>query len=430
MKKFLLAATGTHGGDLNPFIGIAQELVRRGHGVTIASNGSHRQKIEDLGLDYLPLRPYMDHRESVAWFEYGLQSHLKEYRYLLRDLLFPHLAWNFHQLESVAPDHDLLLNSPLSFSLPLVAEKLGKPWVSLMHVPMGYLVEYARNRIIGRTSSRDFLWRLSSPPLLERVVQFFMEKVTQAWTVAPFRELRQALHLSDRRGLHPVGLAQRSPYLNLALFSRHFAKERTGWPQPVVQTGWVFSRQEKEPLSKEVRDFLAQGEPPLLFFPGSVGYATSKGQPFCKAAAEATLLLDKRAIFIIGQDRKSPPNIPSDERLLTCAYAPFSQLLPHIATFVHGGGIGSVFDGLHAGKPQVAVPFTYEQCHNALRLEESGVSATIPIAQFTSAALCRRLEHMEQNACRKHALAMQARMAGENGAHVAADHLEALLEKL
>ncbi len=114
------------------------------------------KKIERLGLDYLPLRPQMDHKESATWFEYGLQSHVKEYRYLLRDLLFPHLAWNFHQLESVAPDHNLLLNSPLAFPLPIVAEKLGKPWVSLMHVPMGYPVEYTRHRIIGRTSSRGF----------------------------------------------------------------------------------------------------------------------------------------------------------------------------------------------------------------------------------------------------------------------------------
>ncbi len=216
--------------------------------------------------------------------------------------------------------------------------------------------------------------------------------------------------------------------MNLALFSRHFAKEQKGWPQPVVQTGWVFSRQETESLSKKVRDFLDRGEPPLLFFPGSFGYATSQGQPFCKAAAEATLLLDKRAIFIVGQDRKSPPpDIPSDERLLTSAYEPFSQLIPRISTFVHTGTMGSIFYGLHAGKPQLAVPFTYEQCHNALRLEESGVSATIPIAQFNSAALCRTLEQMKQNACRERALAMQARVAGENGAHVAADHLEALL---
>lgn len=428
MKKFLIAAAGTHNGDLNPFIGLAQELVRRGHGVTLASNGSHRQKIERLGLDYLPLRPQMDHKESATWFEYGLQSHVKEYRYVLRDLLFSHLAWNFHQLESVAPDHDLLLNSPLAFPLPLAAEKLGKPWVSLMHTPMGYTVEYTRHRIIGRTSSRNFLWRLPLPLPLRRIVEFSGKKVAQAWTGASFRELRQSLHLPDRRGMHPVEQSQRSPYLNLALFSRHFAKERKGWPQPVVQTGWVFSQQEKESLSKEVRDFLAQGEPPLLFFPGSFGYATSKGQPFFKAAVEATLLLDKRALFISEQDPS--PDIPNDERLLTSTYEPFSQLIPRISTFVHTGTMGSIFYGLRAGKPQIAVPFTYEQCHNALRLEESGVSATIPTAKFNSAALCRKLEQMEQNACRERALAMQARMAGENGAHVAADHLEALLSRL
>ena len=426
MKKFLLAVSGTHQGDLNPIIGIAQELVRRGHGVTIASNGSHRRKIEHLCLEYLPLRPAMDHNESATWFEYGLRSHVKEYRYLLRDTVFPHVAWNFHQLEKVAPDHDVLLCSPLVFSLPLVAKKLEKPWASSMIMPMAYSAEYTRHRIIGRTSKRDFLGRVSLPPLLARVVRFFANKISSSWA-APLREFRQSLDLPDLGDLPPVVEPQHSPYLNLALFSRHFAQEQKGWPQPLVQTGWVFSRQEQESLSKEVRDFLAQGEPPVLFSLGSFGYATSKGQPFFQTAAEGTLALDKRAIFISGQAAEIPPDMPNDERLLISAYEPFSQLIPHISTFVHIGGIGSTFDGLHTGKPQLVVPFTYEQCDNALRLEELGVSATLPISRFNSAALCRAIERIEKNGCLEEALAVQARMAGENGAEVAADHLEALL---
>ncbi len=423
MKKFLLAVIGTQG-DLNPLLGIAQELVRRGHGVTVAANGSHRRRIARLGLDYLPLRPALDDKEGARWFEYGLQSHVKEYRHLFRDLIFPHVAWNFHQLEKVAPAHDVLLSYPAVFSVPLVAKKLGKPWASFMLMPMGYPAEYSRHRTIGRTSSWDFLWQTSFPLLLEQVVRFLAEKVSDSWA-APFRELRQALNLPA--DLHPITEVQHSPYLNLALFSRHFATAQKDWPQPLVQTGWVFARQENESLSKKVRDFLAQGEPPLLFFPGSMGYVTSKGKPFCQTAAEATLLMDKRAIFIIEQGADNPPDLPHDERLLLSTYEPFSQLLPHISTFVHISGMGSVFYGLHAGKPQLAVPFTYEQCDNALRLEELGVSATIPVARFNTAALCHNIEQMEQNACRERALQVQARLAGENGAAVAADHLEALL---
>ena len=77
--------------------------------------------------------------------------------------------------------------------------------------------------------------------------------------------------------------------------------------------------------------------------------------------------------------------------------------------------------------PRWLVPFTYEQCDNALRLQDMGVSATIPIARLNSSILCRKIKQVEENASRERALEIQAQIAGENGAVVAADQLEALL---
>ena len=89
-KKFLLATMGT-GGDLAPVIGLALELVQRGHGVTIASNGSHREKIERLGLDYLPLRPSLDQNQLQTWMRNAIRSSIEGNRYMVRDLVLPHV---------------------------------------------------------------------------------------------------------------------------------------------------------------------------------------------------------------------------------------------------------------------------------------------------------------------------------------------------
>ena len=168
-KKFLLATMGT-GGDLNPVIGIALELIQRGHDVTIASNGSHREKIERLGLDYFRLRPSLNQNQLQTWMRTAIQSAIRGNRYILRDLVLPHVEWNYHQLEKVVPEYDMLLCHTLAFSVPLVAKKLGKPWVSFTISPLVYRVEFERRRIIGRGSSRDFLWRMPFPSfLLNRV---------------------------------------------------------------------------------------------------------------------------------------------------------------------------------------------------------------------------------------------------------------------
>lgn len=420
-KKFLLATMGTSG-DLNPVIGLALELVQRGHGVTIASNSSHREKIERLGLDYLRLRPSLNQNQLQTWMRHAIQSTIGGNRYILRDLVLPHVEWNYHQLEKVVPEYDMLLCHTLAFSVPLVAKKLGKPWVSFVISPLVYRVEYERRRIIGRESSRDFLWRMPCPSF---VLKPLRERWLVSW-VAPLKKLRESLDLPDLGDVHILEESQSSPHLNLAFFSSLFAPTQKGWPQPMFQAGFVFHQQEKESLSRETREFLDKGDSPLLLSLGTSGSGI-EGQRFCEVAAEAALLMDKRAIFVIGSNTEILQHIPQDDRLLAIAYEPFSQLVHQVRTLVHIGGVGTIAYGLYGGKPQVLVPFTYEQCDNALRLQDLGVSATIPIARLNSSILCRKIHQMEEDAYRERALEVQAQIAGENGAKAAADQLEALL---
>ena len=59
------------------------------------------------------------------------------------------------------------------------------------------------------------------------------------------------------------------------------------------------------------------------------------------------------------------------------AYAPFDLLSRQAAAFVHHGGIGTSATVLAAGKPQLVVPFAFDQPDNAARLRRLGVAATV-----------------------------------------------------
>jgi UDP:flavonoid glycosyltransferase YjiC (YdhE family) len=50
------------------------------------------------------------------------------------------------------------------------------------------------------------------------------------------------------------------------------------------------------------------------------------------------------------------------------AYAPFSQLFSRVEAVVHHGGIGTAAQALRAGRPQLAVPYGFDQFDNAERL--------------------------------------------------------------
>ena len=423
-KKFLLATMGTSG-DLNPILGLALELTQRGHGVSIASNGSHQEKIERLGLDYLRLRPSLNRDQLQTWMRYAIQSSIAGNRYLVRDLVLPQVEWNYRQLEKVVPDYDVSLCHTLAYSVPLVAQKLGKPWVSFVISPLVFQAEYGRRRIIGRGASRDYLWRMPLPPFVAKAIGSLGKKIVDPW-VDPLKKLRESLDLPDLGDVHILEESQHSPHLNLALFSSIFAPVQEGWPQPLCQAGFVFDRQEKESLSRETREFLDKGDSPILFSLGTSGSGT-EGRRFCQVAAETSMLLDKRAILVTGSNTEILRHVPRDERLLPIAYEPFSKLIPRISTLVHIGGVGTIAQGIYEGKSQVLVPFTYEQCDNALRLQDLGVSATIPIARLNSSILSRKIKQVEGNPCRERALEIQAQIAGENGAVVAADQLEALI---
>src|ERR1035441_930813 len=58
-KRIVIATIGSLG-DLHPCIALALELSRRGHRVTIASTGHYRAKVEELGIEFHPIRPNWD----------------------------------------------------------------------------------------------------------------------------------------------------------------------------------------------------------------------------------------------------------------------------------------------------------------------------------------------------------------------------------
>lgn len=376
----MLATIGSLG-DLHPMLALALELKRRGHQVTIASTGHYRPKVEGLGLDFHSLRPDWDptNRELIAQCE-DLKSGPEV---LFRRLILPHLRATYDDLLAAVANADLMISGELVYAAPLVAEKLKLRWVSVILSPTSFFSAHDPSLLVNIPNA----YRLRRAGwIVNRAILEIGKLVSRHWW-EPVRQLRRELGL--RVQCDPVFKDKFSPDLVLALFSPWLAEPQPDWPPQTLQPGFVyFDRGGTEDIA-ELESFLAVGDAPIVFTLGST--AVHNPGNFYEASLAAARRLRRRAL-LLGARRE--PSVGWAE-VLTLPYAPYSQVFPHAAAIVHQGGSGTTGQALRSGRPQLVVPYGWDQPDNGKRLERLGVGLCLARADYSvetaTAALSRLL---------------------------------------
>jgi UDP:flavonoid glycosyltransferase YjiC (YdhE family) len=181
-----------------------------------------------------------------------------------------------------------------------------------------------------------------------------------------------------------------SPRLVIGMFPNWFAKPQADWPAQTVVTGFpLYDEPEITPIDSVLEDFLRDGEPPIAFTPGS---AMWQAERFFAESVEACVRLKRRGLLLTRHRDHLPATLPSG--VVHVHYAPFSQLLPRCAAFVHHGGIGSSAQALAAGVPQIVTPFAHDQPDNASRLKRLGVAEVIPARKYKARRIVPALRRL------------------------------------
>jgi UDP:flavonoid glycosyltransferase YjiC (YdhE family) len=416
-KRILFATIGSLG-DLHPCIGLALELKRRGHTVTIASTNYYRQKVEDIGLRFVPIRPNWDptDRNLVAL----CQDLKRGPETLLRDLVLPFLADTYYDLLRAAEKADLMVAGELVYAAPLVAEKLKLPWVSAILSPCSFFS--ARDPSLLVTA--PVLIRLRNAGwLVNRAIVNLGGLMTWPWW-KPVRRLRRAEGLSRSR--NPLLYDKLSGRLVLALFSRCLAEAQTDWPAQTVQTGFVYydSPTATPSISAELEDFMAAGDSPIVFTQGST--AVHNPGDFFEVSIEVAQKLGRRAVLIGA----SPQPQSKASRVFATLYAPYSQVFPRAAVVIHQGGSGTTAQALRAGRPMVVVPYGWDQPDNAIRVERLGVGIGLARRDYSVKNAADALQTiLSDQVFAERAKTVAAEIAAEDAVASACDSIEAVLTR-
>jgi MGT family glycosyltransferase len=412
--RIIISTFGSFG-DIHPYMSLAMELQTRGHEPVLATMEYYREKIQDAGLSFYPVRPNIQQpKEQEQELIEKIMDPKKGPKFLTEEVIFPGVRESYADLLEAVKDADLLITHPAAPAGPLVGRKTGMPWISTVLAPLSFY------------SAHDMpvppFWQWTSKLRLlgPRFTKFFLDTMKSQYQAKAVTSFRDELGIPNHG--NPMFDGQHSPTCVLALFSRVFAQPQPDWPSHSHVTGFCFYDGRHEPqMSRELNNFLDEGPPPVVFTLGSS--AVWVAQDFFHESIEAVKKIGRRAILLIGDERNRLPQLPAN--VFAADYAPYQQLLPRAAAVVHHGGVGTTSQGLLAGVPTLIVPFAFDQSDNADHARRLGTSLTVYRQNYKAPRVARELERLlSESSFVERARSVSEFLKQENGAATAADIIE------
>jgi len=372
-------------GDNHPLIGLGAALKARGHDVTVITNEYFRSLVERMGLGFVPLGTREEFEAVLhhpdAWHP------RKALDLIFRTVIEKTLPQTVEILQRLnQPGRTVVVGTSLALGARVAQEHLKLPLVTVHLAPSIFRSSYVVPRFSG-LGFMDYLPRFVRQWVWRGIDRFVIDPAL----APPLNAFRAKLGLPPaRRIMHDWW---HSPQRVLALFPPWFGPPQPDWPKQTVLTGFpMFDEKELHALSPEVEQFLASGEKPLVFTPGS---AMLQGEKFFAAAAEACALLGRRGILLTRFSKQLPAKLPQGVRHFD--YVPLSCLLPRAACMVYHGGIGTCSQALAAGVPHLITPMAHDQHDNAARLKRLGVGAELPMEKVNAKRMAAALKALLDN---------------------------------
>jgi UDP:flavonoid glycosyltransferase YjiC (YdhE family) len=360
----LVATLGSYG-DVYPKVGLALALKQRGHRVTFYTNPFFEKLAGKYDLDFVPIgtmEQYLKFANHPALFDPR-----KSVSVFFDNLILPNINVAYERLlERCKGDDTVIVSSITVFSARMIQEKHHIPNVTVHLAPMAFKSAYEMPQ------NAFFPFPDWLPLALKRFYWWVADKFVVDRMIGP------ALNAFRKEiGFTPVERIMtrwgHSPQMVIGMFPEWYAAPKPDWPPITHLTGFpLFDEGEENTLAPEVESFLDQGEPPIIFMPGSL---MQHADSIFEMAVRSCQQLGIRAILLSRYSHQIPRLLPEGVRHFE--YVPLEQILKRASALVHHGGIGTCAQALKAGVPQLIHPMAYDQFDNAWRLQQLGVGDSL-----------------------------------------------------
>jgi rhamnosyltransferase subunit B len=374
-KSTIILCTIGSAGDVYPFIGIGEELKKRGFRVVLITSQYFETQALSAGLEFFGLGSSKDYQSIIQ--DPDLWSPDKGFRVFADRVVFPIMEPAYEIIAGFDPSETILVAQGQFFAAHIAHEKLGFPFITIHLQPAAF------------RSVHEFpLLPISLPPFVIRGLFSLIDALVLDKLFAPnINRFRQKLNLPPIKKVFDRWM--HSQQKNIGLFPDWFARFQPDWPPQTQLTSFVYYDKQNgnEDISNELDTFLSAGSPPIIF---TAGTAMKHADQFFRDCIEACQLLGQRGILLTQHPEQLPDELPTG--IQQFAYLPFSKILPRALALVHHGGIGTTAQAIAAGIPQVIRPMAHDQPDTAARVEKLGIGVSLSPKKFNVSSLAENLE--------------------------------------
>ncbi|WP_373600696.1 glycosyltransferase [Paraclostridium bifermentans] len=359
--RIAIFTLGTRG-DVQPYIALAVEAIKRGHSAVICTGESFKDLIKSYNIEFskadLDLMELLESKDGQDIFNNASKHIIKAIKYS-KEYINPAYRKTLEQFYNCAKSADVIVYHPKALGAPDIAISLNIPCIHMPPVPIVYPVEEFPNLAISyKGNFGSIINKLTYLPI----------KYAEASYIKEINDFRQKiLKLPKRKcGIYTYNVESK-PIPLLYPVSKFIFEDVNSWSKKVYLSGFLFIDSANEQLSDEIKKFISNGNAPIIISFSSM--PLKNPLKFKEVLIKALKETNNRAIVLTGT---SGMNFDNADNILSVKSAPHSLLFPLSKGIVHHGGVGTMATALKSGKPQLIMPFSVDQPFWANRLYKMG----------------------------------------------------------
>ena len=330
LKDIIMFTMGTRG-DIQPYIYLAQALLKKGHKVTIGTHPCWEKLVTDAVIEFTPIGPDIDIEYEAAVIRGRTKNPVFS---MLKTMKFV-----FGIIESSSRD--------------IYESCKDKELVIVSHSQMGAMEAKALNiKTVNVTLQTEMIPQIYKKKTLGDKV---FGALINYQMVKPYNKIGKLYNQKKLKSLDEVMSAK----LNLIPISRYIKDSNPYWHEKNKIVGYWYMNDNNYQPEEKLKAFLSAGDKPIILTLGAMSFESRQEKEKLDMFVYAFQKSGMRAVIQGFNKTLTDYHLP--ETIISIGSVPHSWLFKQGYCVIHHCGFGTSASSLLYGIPSIPVPHVLDQ---------------------------------------------------------------------